>query len=228
MLKEEKIAEIELYQKKADDYSKGNQNPDVIYIANYIKNFTQKNAPKKVPDLACGTGRYLPAIKAQTLVGIDISLSMLKKVKIGKNISISRGDIFCLPFKDNCFDLVYSIGTLGEHVPLTNEIVSEVKRVLKPTGTFIFTTTALKHRIGIILIKRVGEKFLSKLSFLNNSSLHNWRLRFLTSRYANTKRSIYNTLRRHFQITHIENVESALHHYLVEAIPLNDQNGRGD
>jgi SAM-dependent methyltransferase len=153
---------------------------------------------------------------------------MLKNVKIEENIFISRGDLFYLPFKDNCFDFVYSFGTLGEHVPLTNEIVSEVKRVLKPTGTFIFTTTVLKHRIGIMLIKRAGEKFLSKLSFSNNSSLHNWRSRFLTSRYANTKRSIYNTLSGHFQITHIENVESALHHYLVEAIPTNDKNNRGD
>lgn len=228
MLKEEKIAEIELYSTKAEEYQMGNHNPDVIYIANYLENFTKRNIPQRVLDLACGAGRYFLSIKAQTLVGIDISLSMLKKVKIEENIFISIGDIFYLPFKDNCFDLVYSIGTLGEHVPLTSGVVSEVKRVLKPTGTFIFTTTVLKHRIGIILIKRVAEKFLSKLSFLNNSSLHNWRLRFLTSRYANTKRSIYNTLSEHFQITHIENVESALHHYLVEAIPTNDKNGRGD
>lgn len=215
MPKKEKIAEIELYSTKAEEYQMGNHNPDVIYIANYLGNFTKRNTPQRVLDLACGTGRYFSSVRAGALVGIDISPSMLKKAKIEENIYILRGDIFYLPYKDSTFDLVYSIGTLGEHVPLTSEIISEVKRVLKPTGTFIFTITVLKHRIGVILIKRVGERLLS--IFSKNLLLHNWRLRFLTSRYANSKGFIYRSLSNSFQINFIKEVTPSFPHYLVEA-----------
>jgi SAM-dependent methyltransferase len=38
------------------------------------------------------------------------------------------------------FDLVYSIGVLAEHVPLTSGVVERVHSWLRPNGRFAFTT----------------------------------------------------------------------------------------
>lgn len=46
------------------------------------------------------------------------------------------GDVRDIPFADNCFDLIYSMGTI-EHFDETERAVAEMARVLKPGGRAI-------------------------------------------------------------------------------------------
>ena len=51
-----------------------------------------------------------------------------------------QGDLLTHPFAKEEFDLVYSVGVLAEHTPLTRDLVQRVHRWLRPGGRFAFTT----------------------------------------------------------------------------------------
>jgi SAM-dependent methyltransferase len=120
-----------------------------------------------VLDLGCGTGRYFWALEqARTLVGIDASRAMLGQarrpvdeaaIRIG-SIELVEADFLMHDFAAGRFDLVYSIGVLAEHVPLTVELCARVRRWLKLGGRFGFTTVhPLSPSVPRTLARRLGE-----------------------------------------------------------------------
>lgn len=56
-----------------------------------------------------------------------------------KNIKFVLGDASKIPLEDNLVDVVVSFETI-EHIPNYIEFISEIKRVLKPGGTFLVST----------------------------------------------------------------------------------------
>jgi SAM-dependent methyltransferase len=124
-----------------------------------------------VLDLGCGTGRYFWALRhVKELVGIDVSPAMLAEarqpvdagaIRVGK-MTLIEGDFLAQTFERDRFDLVYSIGVLGEHVPLDQQIAARVHQWLAPGGRFAFTAVhresfsvprTLKRRAGEWLMK---------------------------------------------------------------------------
>lgn len=101
-------------------------------------------------EVGCGTGRFLPFIaeRGANVIGIDISAEMLKIAaerieKSGsENISLVLNDIDKLPFSDNNFGVVYAILVINL-IPNYVNAFEEIKRVLKPRGTFIFSVPYL-------------------------------------------------------------------------------------
>jgi SAM-dependent methyltransferase len=102
-----------------------------------------------VLDLGCGTGRYFFALdNVRRLVGLDASDAMLAEAKQpphhelvrAASVTLIHGDLLTHSFADAEFDLVYSIGVLAEHTPLTHALVDRVRRWLRPGGRFAFTT----------------------------------------------------------------------------------------
>ncbi len=92
--------------------------------------------PGKVLDLACGTGDAgaLLLNKAESVVGLDYSLPMLKvaKEKYPEMLFV-RGDALNTPFPDKTFDTV--IVSLGlRHFENPEKGLSEIRRVLKSGG----------------------------------------------------------------------------------------------
>jgi SAM-dependent methyltransferase len=104
--------------------------------------------PIDVLDLGCGTGRYFWAVRgARRLVGVDASAAMLaeaghpyRAADISAVITLMEGDLLTADFPHASFDLVYSIGVLAEHAPLTRALVTKVHSWLRPGGRFAFTT----------------------------------------------------------------------------------------
>lgn len=102
-----------------------------------------------VIDLGCGTGRYFWALRnVRTLVGVDASRAMLvharrpyaaDRVTVASTLLV-QADLRCCAFVASRADLVYAIGVLAEHVPLTAGLVDTVARWLRPGGRFAFTT----------------------------------------------------------------------------------------
>lgn len=69
----------------------------------------------------------------------DISNVVLNSAKVqmkGIPAVLKQGDIREIPFEDNSFDFIYSMGTI-EHSPQYKTSLSELKRVLKPGGVGI-------------------------------------------------------------------------------------------
>ena len=95
---------------------------------------------KKILDVGCGTGRNLRvyARNGAIVTGIDISDKSIEIAKENFKVSKLHGDLLIcdacfLPFNDESFDMVSSIGVL-HHIPDVEKAVSEIYRVLKKDG----------------------------------------------------------------------------------------------
>ncbi|MFB7502001.1 methyltransferase domain-containing protein [Streptomyces broussonetiae] len=135
-------------------------------------------------DLSCGAGyftdRLAGAVPDATVVGLDISVAMLRKAQqetVGRpNVRLVRGDVRGLPFKDGVFDGVSNPGSL--HLYADPEAAyREVFRLLKPGGVYTASTFAeneyVSSRVGVKLtgIRRTDLRtlpdHLEKAGFVN-------------------------------------------------------------
>lgn len=93
---------------------------------------------KRVLEVGCGTGILLERVakKASAAIGIDLSSEMLKKAG-ERNLAISKADALKLPFKNNFFDVVYSVKVLP-HIPKLESVFVEMSRVTKENGLVFF------------------------------------------------------------------------------------------
>ena len=101
-----------------------------------------------VLDLGSGTGtpsyelaqRYPDAM----VTGMDLAMGMLQFARQQScdqtSLNWCSGDIEALPFKSDCFDLVFS--SLAIQWCHLEQVLQEVSRVLKPGGQFVFSTLA--------------------------------------------------------------------------------------
>jgi ubiquinone/menaquinone biosynthesis C-methylase UbiE len=102
-------------------------------------------AGRKVADAACGTGygsRRLLAGGALQVDGFDLSpeaIAEARRLHACPGIRFEVADVTCLPTPDCSYDLFVSFETI-EHVRDDLALLREVKRVLKPDGTFLCST----------------------------------------------------------------------------------------
>ncbi|KYK34166.1 MAG: class I SAM-dependent methyltransferase [Theionarchaea archaeon] len=89
----------------------------------------------RILDLGCGTG-LLAEYLQRNVIGVDISLNMLKKAKTKERVI--RADMDFLPFRTSVFDAVLSF-TSVQNLPSLDYVFKEVRRVLKKEHPFIFT-----------------------------------------------------------------------------------------
>ncbi|MDW7679969.1 MAG: class I SAM-dependent methyltransferase [bacterium] len=98
----------------------------------------------KILDVGCGTGLLMRDLlkSGHDVIGIDLSTQMLIDTKksingfFQINSSIANGDVERLPFKDNTFDLITSIGVL-EYLCSDDDGINEMTRVVKNEGHII-------------------------------------------------------------------------------------------
>lgn len=106
------------------------------------------NKTKKILDLGCGLGRHLIYLKrlGYDVYGCDISREAVKNSsKIFNKNRIKLADMSKLPYQDNFFDGIISIGVV-HHAKLDKIIktVKEVHRVLKKDGLIFIETISRK------------------------------------------------------------------------------------
>jgi SAM-dependent methyltransferase len=101
--------------------------------------------PLSVLDVGCGTGYttidILGLDSVCEAVGIDQNLRQLQRAernlsKEKRRVTLSRGDVENLPFKDNSFDAVVSVGAV-EYFPDPERALKEMVRVVKPNGKVV-------------------------------------------------------------------------------------------
>jgi ubiquinone/menaquinone biosynthesis C-methylase UbiE len=67
-------------------------------------------------DIGCGTGVYTEEISrySQMCIGLDLSKNMIEYAKKKrKKLNLIIADAHKIPFRDECFGLVVSVGLLG-------------------------------------------------------------------------------------------------------------------
>ena len=110
-----------------------------------------KHQPNTILDMGCGTGTLtfglMERFSKAKITALDMAPRMLEvlKSKLGfwqrlrKKPNFLCADIESIPLKDNSFDLVVSGLTL-QWCNQPDKVFSEVMRILKPGGLFMFTT----------------------------------------------------------------------------------------
>lgn len=99
---------------------------------------------KIVLDIACGEGygTNLLSKKAKTVYGVDIDEGAVSRAKTkytSKNINFLVGSTSKIPLEDNSVDTVVSFETI-EHHDEHQQMMSEIKRVLKTDGIMIISS----------------------------------------------------------------------------------------
>ena len=111
-----------------------------------------KNNPKQILDIATGTGDLaimMAGLNPDKVIGLDISAGMLEvgkqkvaKVNLSDKIEMIVGDSENMPFKDNTFDAItVSFGV--RNFANLDKGLTEIRRVLKPGGTFVVLETSV-------------------------------------------------------------------------------------
>ncbi len=109
----------------------------------YFDIITEKmvNKDTVVLDVGCGTARWSRYIasKVKFVEGIDPSKAVYSALEMTKdlnNVRITQADTDCLPFEDNSFDFVFSLGVL-HHIPDTEMAMMKSVKKLKKDGYFL-------------------------------------------------------------------------------------------
>ncbi|NJL95718.1 MAG: class I SAM-dependent methyltransferase [Anaerolineae bacterium] len=96
-------------------------------------------------DCACGRGfylRYYRTLSPMPLVGVELDADILARAQANlrglPNITLTRGNLYALPFPDGTFDGVI-LSEILEHVEDDLRGLQEVFRVLKPGGVVAIT-----------------------------------------------------------------------------------------
>ena len=123
--------------------------------------------PIKILDIATGTGDLaidLTKTNARKIVGADISKEMLKIARNKVNsrnlngiIEIQLGDAEKLNFQDNYFDAITCSFGVRNFDDLSKAL-QEIKRILKPNGTFVVLETSNPEKFPFKQIHRLYIK----------------------------------------------------------------------
>ncbi|RIK07945.1 MAG: class I SAM-dependent methyltransferase [Acidobacteria bacterium] len=132
---------------------------------------------KRVLDVGCGMGRFAEvcARSGAQLIGVDLSNAVEpanENLGAFPDCHVIQADIFDLPFAEETFDAIYSIGVL-HHTPDTKEAFLRLPRLLKPGGQIAIWVYSAERRDLLAsglkytyrrVTPRLNHKMLLKLS----------------------------------------------------------------
>jgi demethylmenaquinone methyltransferase/2-methoxy-6-polyprenyl-1,4-benzoquinol methylase len=117
----------------------------------YWRKFTMKKMNvqegQTAIDLCCGTCDWTISLaqksKKGKIIGLDFSQNMLdygaiklKDLDLEQQVTLVQGNAMSLPYDDNSFDYA-TIGFALRNVPDLEQVISEMKRVVKPGGRIV-------------------------------------------------------------------------------------------
>jgi malonyl-CoA O-methyltransferase len=149
------------------------QEQDAKYRA--VQNVLNHFCTDVVLDVGCGSGLFFSYVadKVQSVVGVDISRSLLLKAKVHVksfcNAHIIQADADYLPFKPAVFDVVFSF-TMLQNMPAPKKTVFELKRQISADGKLV--VTGLKKACELTVFLDVFEDNGLKLfEFIDDPAL---------------------------------------------------------
>jgi len=130
-----------------------------------LKFFDKNKLNLSVLDLGCGDGALLMFLyhkgylkNAKRIVGVDLSLERLKRIRSQKILSIQ---LICSDacsvkqLDDNSFDYIFNTQVI-EHVPDDKVLLVEIRRLLKKNG-ILYISSVVKRRYGWYVHRNNGR-----------------------------------------------------------------------
>jgi 2-polyprenyl-3-methyl-5-hydroxy-6-metoxy-1,4-benzoquinol methylase len=124
---------------------------------------------KRVLEIGCGLGtdgaRFAAAgadYQAVDLTEESLRLAKANFTSRGLSGTFTQTNAETLPFPRASFDVVYSHGVI-HHIPQTEQVVSEMHRVLKPGGkaiVMVYHRHSYNYYVNILLFRRLGALLL--------------------------------------------------------------------
>jgi demethylmenaquinone methyltransferase/2-methoxy-6-polyprenyl-1,4-benzoquinol methylase len=117
------------------------------YWRRFTMNKMNVQAGQTAIDLCCGTCDWTISLAKKSnsgkIIGLDFSQNMLdygalkiEELGLGKQVTLVRGNAMSLPYDDNSFDYA-TIGFALRNVPDLEQVIREMKRVVKPGGRIV-------------------------------------------------------------------------------------------
>lgn len=123
---------------------------------------------KAVLDLGCAGGFMAESMadRGAVVTGIDPAADAIKAAHVhakatGRNVRYDVGVGEKLPYGDTTFDIVVCVDVL-EHVTDLTAVITEIARVLKPGGIFLFDTIN-RNLLSRFVVITVAEEILGLL-----------------------------------------------------------------
>lgn len=124
--------------------------------------------PTDVLEVGCGTGAFAQRLSGQNpsarVIAIDQSERLVALTR-ERGVDARVADIQALPFADDAFDAVVALWMLY-HVPDLDAGLAQVRRVLRPQGTFVAVTNG-DHHLADLLIFAGGAPLVTGFSSEN-------------------------------------------------------------
>jgi SAM-dependent methyltransferase len=142
--------------------------PEGVSPVDVLRDAVLTASPGRVLEIGCGTGQFarsvLDAQSAIDYVATDVSPAMVEATAaLGVPAEVACAD--ALPFADGSFDVVVAAWMLY-HVPDLDATLHEVRRVLRPGGTFCAATNGDEHLAGL-LREAGGQPLVTQFSSEN-------------------------------------------------------------
>lgn len=110
-------------------------------LETYITEGGSEGEPAEVLEVGCGWGRMASTIQrmARSYVGVDFVPALVDKARESMpDLDFRVASAKALPFEDDSFDVVVAIACLSSFGTILDEVLPEMKRVLRPHGRILF------------------------------------------------------------------------------------------
>lgn len=139
-MKEEKEKSIKHFNSTAGEYDSSFDGKFVKVMYEPLLEELKKNVEGKLLDVGCGTGNILCKLvnEKRELFGIDLSENMVRECRkrMESHAEIKVADAEHMPYEDNFFDTLICNASF-HHYPHPEEVLREMKRVLKSGGRLL-------------------------------------------------------------------------------------------
>ena len=183
--KSKKIQVKDMFNNISSKYDRINQVMTLNMDQNWrqtVYNLSMQENPKKIIDIATGTGDIALCFAKDDVkvIGIDNARQMLdianQKKSSFKNIQFQLEDAENMSFENNSFD-VATVGFGVRNFEDLNKGLNEIKRILKPGKKLIILETAVPSffllRLGYLFYTKMVVPFLGKI-IAGNQQAYNY------------------------------------------------------
>jgi demethylmenaquinone methyltransferase/2-methoxy-6-polyprenyl-1,4-benzoquinol methylase len=183
--KSKKIQVKDMFNNISSKYDRINQVMTLNMDQNWrqtVYNLSMQDNPKKIIDIATGTGDIALCFANDDVevIGIDNARQMLdianQKKSSFKNIQFQLEDAENMSFENNSFD-VATVGFGVRNFEDLNKGLNEIKRILKPGKKLIILETAVPSffllRLGYLFYTKMVVPFLGKI-IAGNQQAYNY------------------------------------------------------